>query len=475
MTGAESISSAIQEKRNVAIGSALATILLTAIKLIVGLLTGSLGILAGAADSGIDLLASLITLSAVYISDRPADEDHPYGHGKVENLSALTETALLMIISGWIIYQSIQRIFFKPVVVEITFWAFAVMAVSIVVDAIRSRIMFRTAREMKSQALEADALNFRMDMLTSAVVILGLVLVGLGDFLGHRDLLARADAVAALGVAGFIAWAGLGMARKAIDVLMDHAPAGLTHDLWVAANEVPGVMTCGPVRTRQVGPQVFVDLSIAVSRSASFEEAHAIASAVEAKLCKLVPDADVVVHVDPAVDPAETVVHDIRALAQRQGLSVHHISVQEVDHKLHAQLHVEVGHHLTLREAHRIASDLETEISAALPLLADVNTHIEPAILHISRGADVTGEYPDLVEKIKATVMEHLGSEEAPVVTLQQGELGLIAALKCGFPGDHSVESVHIDMSDLERTVRRQFPDLDQVFIDPEVYPDESS
>jgi len=469
------ISGAIQEKRNVAIGSALATILLTAIKLIVGLLTGSLGILAGAADSGIDLVASLITLSAVYISDRPADEDHPYGHGKVENLSALTETALLMIISGWIIYQSIQRIFFKPVVIEVTFWAFAVMAVSIVVDAVRSRIMFRTAREMKSQALEADALNFRMDMLTSAVVILGLVLVGLGDFLGHREILARADAVAALGVAGFIAWAGLGMARKAIDVLMDHAPAGLGHELWVAANEVPGVMTCGPVRTRQVGPRVFVDLSVAVSRSASFEEAHAIASAVETKLCKLVPDADVVVHVDPAADPAETVVHDIRALAQRKGLLVHHVSVQEVDHKLHAQLHVEVGHHLTLREAHYIASDLESEIRAALPSLATVNTHIEPAMLYISRGADVTDEYPDLVEKIKATVAENLDAEDTPVVTLQQGELGLVAALKCGFPGERGVESVHVDMSDLERAVRRKFPALDHVFIDPEVYPDESS
>jgi len=458
-----------REKRNVALGSVLATVFLTVIKLIVGLLTGSLGLLAGAADSGIDLLSSLITLSAVRIADRPADEDHPYGHGKIENLSALTEMTLLLLASAWIIYESIQRIFFKPAVVEVTVWAFVVMFVALVVDAVRSRIMFRTARRLRSQALEADALNFRMDMLTSSVVILGLALVWLSGFVGYRDILSRADAVAALGVAGFIVWTGIHMVRKSVDVLMDHAPVDLARDLRMAAQQVPGVMTCSLVRTRQVGPKIFVDLSISVSRTVPFEEAHAIASAVESKLCELVPDADVVVHVDPVTDPTETLVHDIQAIAQRQGLAVHHIAVQEVDRRLSVQLHVEVDYHLTLREAHQIAADLEAAICTELPQLASVNTHIEPSMPQISKGEDVTDKHPALVESIRAAVAGASGTDGASKVVLQQGDLGLVATIKCCFEGNKSVEDVHMEMSGLERDLRRQIPSLDQVFIDPEV------
>lgn len=472
MTVDQAISDATREKRNVALGSALAALFLTGMKLIVGLLSGSLGLLAEAAHSGIDMLASLITLSAVQIADRPADETHPYGHGKVENLAALIEVGLLMTTSAWIINESVQRLLFKAAHVEATVWAFGVMATSIVVDFVRSRALFRTAKRLKSQALEADALNFRMDMLSSSVVILGLAMVRMSDVVGYGDWLRRGDAVAALGVAGLTAWVGLRMARKAVDVLLDRAPVRLAHNLRLAAQQVPGVMACSPVRTRQVGPQAFVDLTIAVSHTALLEEAHAIASAVEDRLRELAPRADVVVHVDPAFDPATTLVHEIQALAQRMRLSTHHISVHEVGQALDASLHVEVDRNLTLEQAHGVASDLEAAIRLELPQLTRVSTHIEPAMLQISKGQDITDREPNLVQAIHDTVSATLGAASSEKVTLQQGDFGLAVSLRCCFKGTQSVEEVHVAMSKLERLLRRRIPELDMVFIDPEVCPD---
>jgi len=471
----QSVDEATREKRNVALGSALAALLLTGMKLAVGLLTGSLGLLAEAAHSTIDMLASLITLSAVHIADRPADETHPYGHGKVENLSALIEVGLLLLTSVWIIYESIQRLFFRASHVEATIWAFGVMATSIVVDFIRSRVLLRTAKRLKSQALEADALNFRMDMLSSTVVIIGLAMVRLSDVTGGNEWLTKGDAVAALGVAGLTAWVSLRMALRATDVLLDRAPVGLARDLRVTAQTVPGVLTCSPVRTRQVGPRVFVDLTIAVSRNASFQEAHAIASSVEEKLRELVPTADVVVHVDPASDPTATLVHDIQALAQRQRVSTHHVTVHQVGEDLNASLHLEVGRELTLSQAHEIASQLEAAIHDELPQLTNVSTHIEPAISQVERGVDVTEQEPGLVAAIERLIADIPGVAGIQDVKIQQGDFGLAVSLRCCFAGSESVEDVHVMMSKLERLLRRKVPNLDQVFIDPEIYPDGES
>jgi len=166
-----------KEKREAALSSVVAALLLTGLKLAIGLLTGSLGILAEAAHSGLDLVAALVTFFAVRLSDRPPDEHHLYGYGKIENLSALIETLLLLITCVWIIYEAIQRLFFKSVEIEASIWAFAVMGISIVVDITRSRILYAAARKHKSQALEADALHFSTDIWSSSVVIVGLGLV----------------------------------------------------------------------------------------------------------------------------------------------------------------------------------------------------------------------------------------------------------------------------------------------------------
>jgi cation diffusion facilitator family transporter len=264
-------------------------------------LTGSLGILAEAAHSALDLVAAAITLLAVSVSDRPADEDHTYGHGKVENFSALVETLLLVITCAWIIYEAIQRLFFHAPVVDANIWAFLTMGISVIVDINRSRMLYAAARKHQSQALEADALHFATDIYSSCVVLVGLALVWLGQnvFPAYTELLVKADAVAALGVAIIVLFVSYNLGKRTADVLMDRAPAGIPAQVSAAAASVPGVLQVEQVRVRRSGPGIFVDLTVAVDRNLPFERTHQVAAAVEAAVQQIAPKADVVVHTDP--------------------------------------------------------------------------------------------------------------------------------------------------------------------------------
>ena len=243
-----------REKRSAALSSLVAAVGLTAMKTIVGLLTGSLGILAEAAHSGLDLVAALMTYIAVRISGKPADRTHLYGHGKVENLSALLETLLLFATCGWIVREALHRLFSHKVEVEVTVWSFAVMATSIVIDYSRSRLLARTAKKYNSQALEADALHFQTDVWSSAVVIAGLVCVKLGEWVPSLGWLREADAVAALGVSALVIWVCWQLGRRTVDALVDSAPAGMEERILAAVSAVPGVQDCHNIRVRYSRP-----------------------------------------------------------------------------------------------------------------------------------------------------------------------------------------------------------------------------
>jgi cation diffusion facilitator family transporter len=288
------------EKRSAALGSLLAAVGLTTMKIVVGLLTGSLGILAEAAHSGLDLVAAAMTYIAVRISGKPADRTHLYGHGKVENLSALLETLLLFITCGWIIYEATHRLFFHKVEVEVTVWSFAVMATSIVIDISRSRVLSRIAKKYNSQALEADALHFETDVWSSAVVIVGLAFVKLGEWAPPLGWLRNADAVAALGVSALVIWVCWRLGTRTVDALVDSAPAGLEERILAAVSAVPGVQDCHNIRARYSGPRLFIDLHVLVDGRQTLFQAHALTETIEGVIQKIVPDADVTVHPEPS-------------------------------------------------------------------------------------------------------------------------------------------------------------------------------
>jgi len=464
-----------KEKRDAAFTSVLAAVLLTGLKLVVGLLTGSLGILAEAAHSGLDLVAALVTFFAVRISDRPPDERHLYGHGKIENLSALVETLLLLVTCAWIIYEAIQRLFFKSVEVEANVWAFGVMAVSIAVDISRSRILYRAARKHNSQALEADALHFSTDIWSSAVVIGGLILVWLSQRLGPEwSWLAKADAVAALGVALIVIYVSSRLGQRTVAALLDAAPAGLAERITSEANQVPGVHSVGPVRVREAGPSTFVDLTVNVDRSASLEEAHQIATKVDDRITALVHSGDVVVHVDPVRQSEESLAQTVSAIATRLGMRTHNVHAHEVRGRYLVDLHVEVPADLTLDQAHDRVSHLELAVRDELPQVTDVHSHIEPSAEPVAPQTILDSQEEDsLRAQIVAVASGVSGLLGCDRLYIRSGTDGYDVTLHCLADPDLTVTQAHRLTDEVEKRLRTSIPGVSQVLV--HVEPEEES
>lgn len=287
------------EKRSAAGSSVLAAVGLTAFKTVVGLLTGSLGILAEAAHSGLDLVAALVTYLAIRAAGKPADREHTYGHGKIENLSAMFESGLLLFTCAWIIWEALRRLISGRVGVEVTLWSFAVMITSIVVDVSRSRMLYRVAKLHNSQALEADALHFHTDIWSSSVVLLGLACVQAGIWFPQFAWLESADAIAALGVAVIVIGVTYRLGMRTVHGLLDTAPRGMQQRIIEAAESVPGVMNAHNVRVRHSGPNLFADLHVLVDGKQTLDEAHALTDRVEEAVREKVPDVDITVHPEP--------------------------------------------------------------------------------------------------------------------------------------------------------------------------------
>jgi cation diffusion facilitator family transporter len=407
---------------------------------------------------------------AVRVSGKPADHDHTYGHGKVENFSALIETVLLFITCAWIIYEAVQRVFFRSIEINPSLWAFLVMAVSIGVDVSRSRMLTSAARKHHSQALEADALHFSTDVWSSSVVIGGLLLVWLGKnvFPRHAALLQKSDAVAALGVAFIVLFVSYKLGKRTIDVLLDRAPDGLPQKISMAAGGIEGVMSVGQVRMRRSGPSYFVDMTVDVDRNLSFERTHAIAESVEACVQSVTPGADVVIHTDPREVERETMAKRIRAVAYRNQMSVHNISMHENKDRVYVDLHLEVDDHLSLQQAHDMATHIEKDLKEDMPEIAHVNTHIESRGTGMGNGVDVTSREQRIVEKVKQLTDEIAGASRCHNVMVQRHGDRFSISLHCNFEKELSIIQVHDMSTRIEERLKDRIPGLDRVLVHEE-------
>jgi len=455
-----------REKGNAALTSVVAAVFLTGMKLVVGIMTGSLGILSEAAHSALDLVAAAMTLFAVRVSSRPADAQHNYGHGKIENLSALFETVLLLVTCVWIIYEAVGRLFFKEVAVEASVWGFVVMGTSIVIDVSRSRVLARAAKKYDSQALEADALHFSTDVWSSSVVIVGLFLVFVAQQTGIQWLV-KADAIAALVVAMIVVYVSLQLGRRTIDGLLDTAPSGLSSAIQERVGHVPGVDHVDAVRVRRSGPETFADVTISVPASLPVDEAHNVATAVEEAVRGVVPQSDVMVHTDPH-DDSESVLQDVRQIARRLRLDVHNVDVQRIGEHLHVALDLEVAPQLSLREAHALATQLEQRLRDEVSGISRIDTHIEPRPQAESAGRDVTGQSPALVTAVKDALRDLPLISGFHNITILQSESRYTVSVHCTFDPDASIADVH-RVSDLAgERVRAALPAVQRVIVHSE-------
>jgi len=446
-----------REKKIVALSSVFAAVFLTVMKLVVGLMTASLGILSEAAHSGLDLVAATATLFGVSVSGRPADREHTYGHGKAENLSALFETMLLLVTCVWIIYEAVQRIFFKSVEVDASVSAFLIMGISIVVDFSRSRALSRTAKKYDSQALEADALHFTTDIWSSSVVIGGLVFVRLSSLLG-LDWLMKTDALAALGVAGIVTSVSLRLGQRTIAGLLDAVPPRLRDEVTQAL-QIPGVLEVKRVRVRRSGPETFADVMLTVSRENTLEQAHNIATTAEAAVRKILPRADVTVHVEPTPTKDDVVLATIRNLARQiDGVrDIHNIRVLSLKDGLQIVLHAQVDPLMNLKDAHNVAEQLEQALREKIADAKHVFVHLEYYHKDLAKAEPL--ENFGMLQKIWKTVSSHREVKGLRKSRIYATEGRLHIYLDCLLDPEESVESVHRTLSHIEEELRDTFPD----------------
>jgi cation diffusion facilitator family transporter len=460
----------VRDKRRAALLSVGSATVLVVLKTFLVYRTGSLGVLSEALHSGLDLIAAVITFLSVRVSDQPADERHPYGHGKFENFSAFVETGLLALTALYIIYEGFDRLLFRNVHIRPSVLAFAILGLALLIDVTRSGALARAARKYSSEALEADALHFSTDVWSTLVVILGIGLVWAGET-WNMPWLSRADAVAGLVVAAVILWVGSRLGKRTLDALLDAAPVDLQDEITRAIARMEGVLDVERVRVRRAGNRYFVDTTVSVPRTAPLEQVHALSDAIERRVGEIVPS-DVMVHAEPRAPEGEHLFETIRAVAQKMGLAIHDLTASVQGKQLFIDLHLEVDESLSLSEAHRSATELENAIRELPSLPSEVTIHIEPLGRHISTQDSSAGEMKQLSRSIEQ-FLNSLPTEYDELVNchdvrVRQVDHRIQVSCHCAMKSHLAITQVHDVTAALEDRVKEKFGQVYRVTIHPE-------
>jgi cation diffusion facilitator family transporter len=454
-----------EEKWQVATRSVWAAVAITTLKVVVGITTGSLGILSEAMHSGLDLVAAAITLVSVRFSDRPADSGHHYGHGKFENFSAFIETGLLALTSIWIVYEAIKRLLSGGTEVEPSIAAFLVMGFSIGADIWRSRALKRVADKYDSQALEADALHFQTDIWSSCAVIAGLGVLWAGKAL-HIPSLRIADPIAALFVAAIVMTVTYRLGRETVDALLDAAPTGFHDRVVTAVSGLPEVLSAERVRLRRAGNRTLVEVRVALARTLTFEQTELVSATVAEAVHGIVPNAEVTVNAVPRASADESLFDQIRAIAARQCVAVHDVAMLDVGGFFDVEPSLQFEGNLTLKEVHDRVDAIEAEILSTIPRVRSIATRVAPAGSEPGNAEQI--HEPDLEEKMRAAAKEIPGILDAHDFRIRRVGDQLDVSCHCLLEDDTPLTEVHTKLVAAEHRVRNCDPRLGRIVLHPE-------
>jgi len=444
--------------RRTALVSVFAAAALVVVKLVTGLATGSLGLISEAMHSGTDLVAALLTFFALGVAARPADVGHAYGHGKAEHLAALAEAAALALASLFIAVRAVQQIAGNvDTHVDATWYALAVIAAVIVVDATRMQVSLRAARRYRSAALQSNAFHFGSDLGGSIAVLIGLVLVRWG--------FDRADSLAALFVAVLVLMAAGRLMRMNVDVLMDRVPAEAEASARAAIAGLSPAVELRRLRMREAAGRQFADVVIGMPPEAPVGQGHDAADRVEEAVQAALPESDVVVHVEPY--EVEGLREGVHAAAQSvQGVrEVHNVTVLDVDGRVETSLHLKLPGDLPLAHAHEIAEAVEQAIVTHVPQIERVQTHLEP----LASDAEVRPAEDAVDERalVLRVVREALGRDPRELRFLHT-DGGLVAFLTLGLDPNGPLADAHASASEIEARIRRERPEIADVIVHTE-------
>jgi cation diffusion facilitator family transporter len=442
-------------KSRVAAISIIASAAMAAAKFLVGIAIGSLALISEALHSSVDLVATVVTWMVVRVSGKPADDEHHYGHGKFESLSALGVIAMLYVLAGGILVEAWSRLREGAAPPTLSAIPFIVLLVDIAVNFWRARALHRTARATKSQALAADALHFASDVLGSLAVIIGLALSGLGYAWG--------DAAAAIGVAVVISLLGLRLARSTVETLLDRAPEGVSEKAVAAIKAVPGVVDIERLRVRMVGPTHFIDAIVQVPRTYPIDRIDEIKRKAQEAVTRAFDDADLTFTAVPVARDNESVRERIMVIARNSGLAVHHVTVHDLGGKLTVSIDLEVDGEMELVAAHDIAHGLERNIRDEFGEDVEVDTHIEPLEPELPLGIDAAPDRVDTIRTALARFAADSAIHDIHSVRVRDTDAGEIVNFHCHAAPSMSVIEVHENVDEIERALRRAFPAVKRV------------
>ena len=441
------------------LGSALIDVTLVVLKLGLGLLTGSLALVSDAVHSGLDTAASILAFVAVRAAAQPADHEHPYGHGKAENMAAYTEGLLLILAAGLIAYEAVLRLLGHAAAVEAPSFVLALLVVTVAFELGRSTLLRLVARATGSASIEALAADKGADLLSVAAVLAGLVAVRAGLPIG--------DAVAALLVAVLIVRAAVRLIRQAIDVLMDRAVTSVAQQVLDAAAAVDGVRDARDARVRQSGAQLIGEVEVAGRPTLSLEAAQGLADRVKAAVRDRVPGLELSVYVASGGDPSRFV-ERVHVTAARNGLfrDLHDVVVErEADDSLHLSLHAKLPPDMSMREATRHARQLEEELRAELAEVGQIDLHLEPLEPDVVHGRDVTDRHPEIVRRLREAAREESRVTSCDEIELSSRAGEIMAHVRVTVPDDLTLVQAHEIETALEERLRQATPDVKQVLV----------
>ena len=443
-------------KRRAAFASILASAALTLAKLVAGLFSGSLALLSEAGHSFLDTGATILTYFAVRVAEKPADEAHHYGHGKFEALAALGETGFLFALAAFVVIEAVRRLSVAQTQIDASWPVLAVLVVSIVVDITRWRALSKISRETKSDALAADALHFSSDFVASILVLIGLIAARLGYPQG--------DTFAAFGVAAFIAIAGLRLARRTIDTLLDRAPEGMADRLERIVGRVPGVESVEHIKLRPAGAEILGEVDIGVARTSSIERVSAIREAVRNAAGRAFPDSNLTVTATPVALDDETVLQRVLLVSARRRLPIHHVTIQEIGGRRSVSFDIELDGRMPHGKAHEIATDLENALEKELGGSIEVESHIEPQETQELPGHDVnpaTAEH--ILSALKRRAAEGGTISDVHNLRVRETPVGLVVNYHCRVDPNLTVFAVHEAVDDLDHKLRADVPGVTRV------------
>lgn len=453
-----------KKKQKIAFSSMYAAIFIVLIKFIATYLSGSLGVLSELFHSSTDLIATIATIISVKYSSKPPDDMHNYGHEKIESFSALFQVIILVGMCAYLIYESIERII-NHIPVHISIFTFSVILLCIFIDFSRSRALMKVAKETKSQALEADSLHFASDIWSSVVVLIGMVFT-------YFNLSPLADPISAIIVSILIIVVTFRLTKKAFDSLMDRVPPGLRENIYKEISSMDGVEGIKKFRVRSSGSKIFIDMVILIARTKLFSHTHEIMDSVERKISELAPDSDIVIHSEPTETQNETINDKIRMIVNNEGFKCHDIFSNKIGVEIYSELHVEIDDTNDLDVAHKKISRLEEKIKKEIPVITNLNIHLDEPSELLFDTIDITSKSNELIRNIENILKDKDYLKKYYDIKVINSNDKLRVSLSCEFNKNYTFEEVHDKVTILESKIylhiKELYPNLSNVIIHAE-------